>query len=395
MHSSGSTKPLYLPTYQRGQGLTEIETIYKITKIKLSNYLMRSEDPRLQLVRRFEEMKSAKGLKSVLKDAANYAKGLGITIAFDKTRTVLTSEDQKIIEVQQASPKHISNFLTQVNNNIYMKETAEQKWLGAFTTAQSEDKQMAADVCKLLQKWRNIPDIVYSVNTNLRQQLLPTKTYEKCKLQQHLDDLNCRMCSQKQETVTHIMSACSKIAQSLYTARHDKMLRPYYHYLLSTYGFKAESDHKRPWYQQRSPMPVIENSLAKINWNIEFHMEKKPENNANKVDIAVMDKEKKTWLLIEGTVCGIGLISDRWKTKQDKYRELRAGIRHQYPDYKVNQVNVVFDFLAEYHQSLKNDLNEHLTGKNEEEAQYLIMKSQKWIISQNVEIVKNFYTYKR
>ena len=87
-----------------------------------------------------------------------------------------------------------------------------------------------------------------------------------------------------------------------------------------------------------------------------------------------MDKEKKRWLLLELTVCGIGLISDSWKTKlkQDKYRELRAGIRHQYPDYKVNQVNVVFDFLTEYHQSLKNDLNEHLTGKKEEEAQYLM-----------------------
>ena len=90
----------------------------------------------------------------------------------------------------------------------------------------------------------------------------------------------------------------------------------------------------------------------------------------------------------------IGLISNRWKTKQDKYRELRAGIKHRYPDYKVNQVNVVFDFLAEYHQSLKNDLNEHLRAKNEE-TQYLVMKSQKWIKSQNVEIVKNFYTYKR
>ena len=94
----------------------------------------------------------------------------------------------------------------------------------------------------------------------------------------------------------------------------------------------------------------LANSLAKVNWNIEFHMEKKPENNANKVDIAVMDKEKKVWLPIEGTVCGIGLISDRWKTKQGKYRELRTGIKQQYPDYKVNQVNVVFDFLAEYHQ---------------------------------------------
>ena len=41
-------------------------------------------------------------------------------------------------------------------------------------TAQSKDKQMAADVCKLLQKWRNIPDIVYSVNINLWQQPLPT-----------------------------------------------------------------------------------------------------------------------------------------------------------------------------------------------------------------------------
>ena len=67
---------------------------------------MRSEDPRLQLVRRFEEMKVAKGLKSVLKNAANYAKGLGITITFDKAKTVLTN-------VQQASPKHISNFPTQ------------------------------------------------------------------------------------------------------------------------------------------------------------------------------------------------------------------------------------------------------------------------------------------
>ena len=57
-------------------------------------------------------------------------------------------------------------------------------------------------------------------------------------------------------------------------------------------------------------------------------------------------KKKKTRLLMEGTVCGIGLISDSWKTKQDKYRELRAGIKHQYLDYKVNQVNVVFDLIA-------------------------------------------------
>lgn len=88
---------------------------------------MRSEDLRLQLVRRLEETKIAKGLKSFLKNAANYAKDLGITVTFDETKRVLTSEDQKTIEVQKASPKHISDFLTQAKNSTYMKETTEQK----------------------------------------------------------------------------------------------------------------------------------------------------------------------------------------------------------------------------------------------------------------------------
>ena len=80
-----------------------------------------------------------------------------------------------------------------------------------------------------------------------------------------------------------------------------------------------------------------------------------------------------TMLLIEGTVCSIGLTSDRRKIKQDKYGELREDIEHQYLDYKVNQVSVVFDFLAEYHQGLQNNVNEYLTGKKEEKTQCLIM----------------------
>jgi hypothetical protein len=246
---------------------------------------------------------------------------MGISITFDETKTTISNEDlQETVEIQQASPKHITGFLTQAKNNMLTKEITQQKWLGAFTTMQLEDKEMATDACKILRKWRNIPDIVYSVNNNLRQQLLPTKMYQSTKLQQQVDDLNCRMCSQKQETVAHIMSGCSHIAQTLYTSRHDKMLRPFYHYLLSVYGFDDLSDHNRPWYQQRPPTPVVENTQAKLIWNIEFHIRRKPENNANKIDIAIMDKEKKRWLLIEGTVCGIGLINDRIKLKQEKYR---------------------------------------------------------------------------
>ena len=85
------------------------------------------------------------------------------------------------------------------------------------------------------------------------------------------------------------MKACPKIAQFLYTSRLDKMLRPYYHYLLSTYGFNEES-------AMVSTKTTDTGHRELTNWNIEFYMEKKkPENNANKVDIAVMVKEKRTW----------------------------------------------------------------------------------------------------
>ena len=84
------------------------------------------------------------------------------------------------------------------------------------------------------------------------------------------------------------MCACSTIAQSLYTSRHDKMLRPIYHYLLHLYDF--ENDHSKPWHEQRPPSAVI------IMWNTAFYLPEPPEDGANKVDMAVSDIQKKEWL---------------------------------------------------------------------------------------------------
>ena len=86
-----------------------------------------------------------------------------------------------------------------------------------------------------------------SIDTSIRQQLLNTKTYRSQKLHQQVEELSCRLCSEKQETVSHILCGCSHIAQSLYKTRHDKMLRPVYHALLEKYGFN-ESDYSSPWH---------------------------------------------------------------------------------------------------------------------------------------------------
>ena len=86
------------------------------------------------------------------------------------------------------------------------------------------------------------------------------------------------------------------------------------------------------------------------------------------------------------------MLKERSVYKQEKYRELRSGIKQLYPNHRIIQVNIVFDFLSNYHLNLKAEIQENITA-SQEEANYLLLKSQKWIISQNAEIVKHFYTY--
>ena len=127
----------------------------------------------------------------------------------------------------------------------YTKEAVEQKWLGAYTNKQRQDKQPPPTANQILKKWKNIRDIIYSVN-KIIQDHTSTRTYQQSKAQMTITDTNCSMCHTATESTTHVLSACSKIAQTLYTARHDRMLRAIYHCLLDKYNLE-ESDHGKPW----------------------------------------------------------------------------------------------------------------------------------------------------
>ena len=85
---------------------------------------------------------------------------------------------------------------------------------------------------------------------------------------------------------------------------------------------------------------------AKMNWDVLFQLEKVPENGANRPDITVLDKESKTWILIEGTVYSVGSIKERTRHNYGKYRELRAGMKRIYKDCKVTLKNIVHSTLS-------------------------------------------------
>ena len=82
-HRQESLLLLYLPTSKRGKGLTEIETLYKTTKIKLAHYITSSTDPHVELVRTYQDAKEEKSLRSIIKDARAFATQLGLAITFN------------------------------------------------------------------------------------------------------------------------------------------------------------------------------------------------------------------------------------------------------------------------------------------------------------------------
>ena len=81
----------------------------------------------------------------------------------------------------------------------------------------------------------------------------------KAKVDKTRHDSMCRMCNEKDETITHIISECPKPAQKEYKRRHDWMGKAIHWDLCRKKGFIIIGK----WYE-REPQPVTENEKFKI-----------------------------------------------------------------------------------------------------------------------------------
>ena len=229
MHHHESIKLLYLPEELGGSGVKSVEDTYKLTTIKMANYLNNSDDKRIRCARMLEMNRITQGRRSIFKRATKYAAEYNIICNSDDTGTTIPASKDPTAATETntittPSPTALKELLRSKITEKYTKEAEEQNWLGDYTNKQRQDKQLPPTANQILKKWKNIPDIVYSIKKIIRQQLLPTKTYQQSKAQMTITDTNCRMCHTATESTTHVLSACSKIAQTLYTARHDRML---------------------------------------------------------------------------------------------------------------------------------------------------------------------------
>ena len=135
-----------------------------------------------------------------------------------------------------------------------LKTVRDEAWQGKLHTARCNDDSMSTKNCfSWLSEWTSCPTYVMAGMCEIYEQLLPTKLYQvkKIKISQS-SNVSCRMCNKAPESVAHVLSGCSSLAQNKYLARHNNALKVLYFELLR----ELQLVERLPaWYSPIKPKP--------------------------------------------------------------------------------------------------------------------------------------------
>ena len=109
----------------------------------------------------------------------------------------------------------------------------------------------------------------------------------KVRIEKTQQSSRCRLCSNSDETVNHIISECSKLAQKKYKTRHE-WVGKVIHWKLCK---KLKFDHTNKWYM-RNPESVLVNETHKLLWD--FELQTVHLNSARRPELVIIIKEKRT-----------------------------------------------------------------------------------------------------
>ena len=122
----------------------------------------------------------------------------------------------------------------------------------------------------------------------------------------------CRLCGDRDETINHIISECSKLTQKEYETRHDWVGKVISWEMCK----KLKFDHTNKWYMN-NPVPVLENNTHELLWDFDIHTDYQI--SARIPDLIIINKKKRTWKIVDFAVPADHRIKLKECEKKDKY----------------------------------------------------------------------------
>ncbi len=156
----------------------------------------------------------------------------------------------------------------------------------------------------------------------------------------------CRMCGDRDETISHITTECSALAQKQYKNwRHDKVAQIIHWEFCGRVGVKRAEK----WYDHE-PEGVIETERYKILWD--FKVQTDHQLDHNRPDLIFYDKEKQSCQIIDVACPFDTRVKNKMKEKIDKYQDLKREIKRIWKCKEVNIIPVVIGALGTIHRNM-------------------------------------------
>ena len=171
----------------------------------------------------------------------------------------------------------------------------------------------------------------------------------------------CWLCGDRDETINHIISECSKLAQKEYKARHDWVSKVVHWEMCS----KLQFDHTNKWYMH-NPAPVLENDTHKLLWDFNIQMDHLIP--ARIPDLIIINKKKRTCKIVDFAVPADHRINLKKSEKKDKYLDLARKLKKLW-NMKVTIVPIVIGALGTITKGLLKGLEDLEIGGRVETIQ--------------------------
>ena len=110
--------------------------------------------------------------------------------------------------------------------------------------------------------------------------------YIKARIDKTQQNSKCRLCGDRDETIHHIISECSKLVLKEYKGRNDWVSKVIHWEMCKKFKF----DHTNKWYMH-NPAPVLENDTHKLLWD--FDIQTDHQILARRPDLIIIHKKKK------------------------------------------------------------------------------------------------------
>ena len=180
--------------------------------------------------------------------------------------SIKDSVDASIQRLEDYIEKHEQGLITTIRNDTdntideRMTTTRKQKW---------EEKQIYGRFKRLKNNISHQKTWTWLRKGNLKREtessLIAAQdnairtNHIKARIDKTQQNSKWRLCGDRDETINHIISECSKLAQKEYKARNDWVGKVIHWEMCKKFQF----DHRNKWYMH-NPAPVLENDTPKL-----------------------------------------------------------------------------------------------------------------------------------